>query len=359
MSSGALSILGWCFLPSMVSGWVQSFWYSITIRAGDPRPPPGSPRYVKHQRIIQALVISVYLVYTVVEADYEISRAGNFYSALGVTPDASDREIKSRFRRLAAIHHPDKSTASAETSTSADFFIMLKTAADTLADPAKRFAYDRFGPGVHEWKHCTTIFDFLQRGVADRFVPHYLGTAVVLYIFGFFGIMDTGRLWRWMLLVSMAVVEVTLLTRPVMPTAFSRVMNPLLGLLVGRAPYVQFQVIALLRRLSITIAIALAQLTPVLFPSNGAAAKAEAALSQSLGRMQALTVGLEKEVSAVLNVEFAPFKDDVGLINMLRGQVQDWLVQNTIRSDPMVVDAMGNTLRKRRSDAPHGARGTT
>ncbi|KAL5594462.1 hypothetical protein BROUX41_001395 [Berkeleyomyces rouxiae] len=358
MSSGALSILGWWFLPGMVSGWIQSLWYTLTIRAGDPHPPPGSPRYVLHRRIIQGLVIATYLVYTIIEADYEISRSGNFYTALGVTPAASDREIKSRFRRLAAIHHPDKATGPDDDAHSADFFMMLKTAADTLTDPAKRFAYDRFGAGVHEWKHCITIYDFLQRGVTDRLLPHYLGTAMVLYILGFFGLMDTGRFWRWLLLVTMAVAEATLLTRPALPALFANVMNPVFALVAGRAPYVQFQVIALLRRLSITVAIALAQLAPVLFPDDGSTDKAEVALAQGLARLEGIAGTLDKEVTAVMNVEFAPFKDDATMITALKGQVKDWLVQNTIRSDPMVVDAMGTSLRRRRLDAPHGARGT-
>ncbi|KAL2889804.1 Chaperone protein DnaJ [Ceratocystis lukuohia] len=358
-SSGALSILGWWFLPSMVSGWIQSLWYTLTIRAGSPHPAPGSPRHTLHRRIIQALVISTYLLYTILEADYEISRTGNFYTALGVTPTASDREIKSRFRRLAAIHHPDKSSVGpTDGPGSADFFIMLKTAVDTLTDPAKRFAYDRFGAGVHEWKHCTTVYDYLQRGAMDRLVPHYLGAAMLLYILGFFGLMENGRFWRWLLMAMMSVAEITLLTRPTLPRIFANVMNPMLALVAGRAPYVQFQVIALLRRLSITVAIALAQLGPVLFPNDGSTSKAEVALAQGLGRLEGVAGGLDKEITAVMNVEFAPFKDDTSMITALKGQIKDWLVQNTIRSDPMVVDAMGTSLRRRRPDAPHGARGT-
>ncbi|KKF96106.1 hypothetical protein CFO_g1546 [Ceratocystis platani] len=235
---------------------------------------------------------------------------------------------------------------------------MLKTAVDTLTDPAKRFAYDRFGAGVHEWKHCTTVYDYLQRGAMDRLVPHYLGAAMLLYILGFFGLMENGRFWRWLLMAMMSVAEITLLTRPTLPRIFANVMNPMLALVAGRAPYVQFQVIALLRRLSITVAIALAQLGPVLFPNDGSTSKAEVALAQGLGRLEGVAGGLDKEITAVMNVEFAPFKDDTSMITALKGQIKDWLVQNTIRSDPMVVDAMGTSLRRRRPDAPHGARGT-
>ena len=84
----------------MVTGWVQSIYYGISIRAGEPKPPPGSPRYVKHRRRINILVIAVYLLYTIYEADWQMRRAGDFYSDLGVTPAVEDRVIKSKFRRL-------------------------------------------------------------------------------------------------------------------------------------------------------------------------------------------------------------------------------------------------------------------
>lgn len=84
----------------LVTGWVQSIYYGVTIRAGDPKPQPGSPRHLKHRRRIHILVVLTYLLYTIVEADYEIRRAGNFYQDLGLSPDVDDKAIKSKFRRL-------------------------------------------------------------------------------------------------------------------------------------------------------------------------------------------------------------------------------------------------------------------
>lgn len=84
----------------MVTGWVQTIYYGITIRAGDPKPQPGSAQYIKHRRRIHILVISAYLLYTIYEADWDIRRQGDFYQDLGLTPDVEEREIKSKFRRL-------------------------------------------------------------------------------------------------------------------------------------------------------------------------------------------------------------------------------------------------------------------
>ena len=77
-------------------------YYGITVRAGDPKPQPGSPRYIKHRRRIHTAVIVAYLLYTIFEADYWIRQAGDFYQHLGVSPGVDEKIIKSKFRRLQA-----------------------------------------------------------------------------------------------------------------------------------------------------------------------------------------------------------------------------------------------------------------
>lgn len=100
MSTTILSYAGWAFLPNLVTGWLQSIYYGITVRAGDPKPQPGTPRYMKHKRRIHMIVIISYLCYTLYEADYWVQQQGDFYQALGVTSDVDEKAIKSRFRRL-------------------------------------------------------------------------------------------------------------------------------------------------------------------------------------------------------------------------------------------------------------------
>jgi hypothetical protein len=46
------------------------------------------------------LVIVAYLLYTIYEADWQLQQEGNFYSLLGVPPDAEEKKIQSQFRRL-------------------------------------------------------------------------------------------------------------------------------------------------------------------------------------------------------------------------------------------------------------------
>lgn len=84
----------------LITNYLHSFYYSLTIRAGSPKPQPGSPTFAKHRRRIYITVIVAFLLYQLYETDWEIQRAGDFYTDLGVPYDADDRAIQSRFRKL-------------------------------------------------------------------------------------------------------------------------------------------------------------------------------------------------------------------------------------------------------------------
>ncbi|KAI1331889.1 hypothetical protein F5Y16DRAFT_246680 [Xylariaceae sp. FL0255] len=373
MSTNALSLLGWMFLPSLVSGWVQSIYYGLTIRAGDPRPPPQSARFQQHRRRIHTLVIVIYLLYTIYEADWELRRAGTFYGDLGVPFGASERDIKSRFRRLAALHHPDKVShndggagagngGGGVGSGSESFFIHLKLASDTLTDAAKRFAYERFGADVttNGWRNCASVKDYVVQGLQTQVLPHYAVAAAGLYGLGFLGYLETGRYWRWVSLVVLCAFEAHAVTRPKFPFVIESIVNPLITRLSpGHPPYLPFQAVALARRIIITIYIAIGQLGPIWQAQQAReAAAGQEALAKGLERLEATVKSLDVDATRLMDLEMAPFVNDPEVVRDLRSKLKEWLVQNTIRADPMVRDALGRSLQKRRVDAPAGARGT-
>jgi len=64
-------------------------------------------------------------------------RNPDFYTALGVSAEATPDEITRAYRRLARQQHPD-----ANPEATADGFAMLATAYDVLRDPERRRRYD-------------------------------------------------------------------------------------------------------------------------------------------------------------------------------------------------------------------------
>ncbi|KAK1827834.1 chaperone protein DnaJ [Podospora conica] len=366
--SGLLSLFGWTFLPNLVTGWTQSLYYSITIRAGDPKPQPGSPRFAEHRRRIHIFVVTLYLLYTLYEADYDLRLASSFHHDLGVPLTATDRDIKSRFRRLAALHHPDKkSPSSASAADINNYFVHLQTAADTLSNPARRFAYERFGPEILGWPHCSTIRDYVLHG-AQSIVAHYAAAAAALYGLGLLGYLDYGRFERWLVLAGLFVFELHTVTRPTFPAVLRAVVNPVMGWLKvqGRAPfYLPFQAVALARKGSVAVFIAFSQIGPLLWADTsqgqiqvgGSAASEEKALRVGLERLEGVVKGLDADATRLLETEMAPFAGDEEVLATVKAKIKEWLVQNTIRSDPMVRDALGRSFMKRRVDAPAGAKG--
>jgi molecular chaperone DnaJ len=68
------------------------------------------------------------------------SRLPNYYATLGISNDATQEEIKIRFRQLAKEYHPDK-TKDQKTS---EIFAEITKAYEILSDEEKRKTYDRY-----------------------------------------------------------------------------------------------------------------------------------------------------------------------------------------------------------------------
>ncbi|MBS0289360.1 MAG: molecular chaperone DnaJ [Proteobacteria bacterium] len=66
----------------------------------------------------------------------------DFYEILGVSPDASDAEIKKAYKRMAMKYHPDKTGGD---KAAEEKFKDVTHAYDVLSNPQKRRAYDQYG----------------------------------------------------------------------------------------------------------------------------------------------------------------------------------------------------------------------
>ena len=71
----------------------------------------------------------------------------DFYDVLGVGRSATDKDLKSAFRKLAKDYHPDKNP---DDATAEQRFKEINEAYETLKDPQRRAAYDQFGHAAFE-----------------------------------------------------------------------------------------------------------------------------------------------------------------------------------------------------------------
>ena len=84
--------------------------------------------------------------------------AKDFYETLGVKRGASEKEIRSAYRKLARKHHPD---VNPNDKAAEALFKQINAAHDVLSDPEKRHKYDKYGDN---WERA----DDIERAQAAR-----------------------------------------------------------------------------------------------------------------------------------------------------------------------------------------------
>nr|WP_067056218.1 J domain-containing protein [Mucilaginibacter sp. L294] len=71
----------------------------------------------------------------------------DYYKILGIDKGATEKEIKSAYRKMARKHHPDLNPNNAEAEKQ---FKQVNEANEVLSDPEKRKKYDKYG---ENWQH--------------------------------------------------------------------------------------------------------------------------------------------------------------------------------------------------------------
>ena len=104
----------------------------------------------------------------------------DYYSILGVSRDASEREIKQAYRRLARKYHPDVNPGDKSAEAK---FKQINEAYEVLSDKEKRQKYDQFGD---QWQYADQFaragwqqapsWDFSQGGTRIYFGEGDLGS---------------------------------------------------------------------------------------------------------------------------------------------------------------------------------------
>lgn len=142
-------------------------------------------------------------------------------------------------------------------STFVDTFVRIRAAHEILSDPVLKIAYDRFGPDVVICSTCKTNRDFVNNGLTSYY-PFYFGSGLVLALMSVVGKGQFGRYWRFVVLFSMAALELIMVTRP----------EPLWILSWIMPNRVTFEQVIILHQIFVSSFIAISQIGPILVPSK-------------------------------------------------------------------------------------------
>ncbi|KAL9115926.1 MAG: hypothetical protein Q9227_000294 [Pyrenula ochraceoflavens] len=332
--------LAWSYLPNLITGILHSIYYKVTVSAGRRPPQPGQPEWQKHRRRINVLILCLYLVYTVAQSLYDIRLQGDFYRDLGIATDASEKEIKKRFRRLAAQHHPDKVQGNGQDMD----FVHLRLAQDTLIEPAKRYAYDRFGSRILSERHekLVTIREYVYEGLKTM-SPVYIGDGLMLVLTNYLILSKWGRFWRYFAVAALALLELYLLTHswsppPWLCTTVSLIHRGLPDLL---PPHIlPFQLLEVARKLSMSLNIFISRLAPPEAQQKGKDTFISPQQEQQIQQNAALAIAMDAEATGLLTLGLTPFRQDPERVKLLRRGMKDGMVVNALRNSPEIKDAM-------------------
>lgn len=293
------------------------------------------------------------MLYTIVQSLYDIRIAGDFYTSLDLPTDSSEQEIKRRFRRLAARLHPDKLKGNAPEDFETGF-VSLKIAQDTLLDPAKRFAYDRFGPKItlHEHGSLKTFREYVYAGLQDS-LPEYVGSAIMMIVMNYFWLPKWGQFWRYLAFASMALLELYLLTHEWSPPL--SLLNATLWLqrrLPNLLPphILPFQLIGLGHKILFSLNIFISRLAPPdAQHGNGLAIPQQQ--EQQIQWIANAAAKMDAETTGLLQLGLAPFRGNKENVQSLRRGMKDGMVLSALRNSPEVRETVTKKLERQRLQA--------
>ncbi|WVQ70933.1 hypothetical protein IAR50_000458 [Cryptococcus sp. DSM 104548] len=327
------------FLPSSITTILLPH-LSTNLPAIFPPAPKGSPVYARNYRVAFTGVICVWQAYAFFKDGLG---SEGWYELLGVTKDADDDELKKAFRLIARQHHPDRAGPGSD-----DFFIAARKAYETLSDPVKRYAYDRFGPQSIEWK-AASVREYIYMGLQGS-LGFYVVSGIIMFALAVVGKARAGSYWVHTLFASLLAIEFSLILSPALhsPSALVTFLIPRQFLLKP-----QFLQIALLHRLFTALSITISQLAGV-WSDNSSLTKARE--EQEWQLVTDRLIRLNEQALEEFHADIIPLMSQ-GNPNQMAGLIQDSmenvLYDRVLQSHPQIRETY-REARIRAYQTPHG-----
>jgi curved DNA-binding protein CbpA len=304
-----------------------------------------------------------YFLFIIYEVDYHMQLSSTAYSDLGVPISASESDIQSRFRKLTVRYHPDKIAGrGVDTNKATEFYVHLKHMRDIVLDPAKRFAYDRFGPDVlSKCSNCLTIKEYTWHALSVTLVT-YGALGAFLLGANALGFLKDGAYWRYLSLLAVATYEVRTALRPDHPSFLVSWLNPLLVTTGTRPAYLPFQLTTVVRKAALSAAQFLGLLIPLWRDdpqkrTRSTAEDSEEARHQQIDRLENAVRDSAMHASRLVDLESTPYKQNERAKSDLKEAMKMYMMQNAVHMDRDVRNAIGQSYARRRAGVPHGAQG--
>ncbi|RSH90380.1 hypothetical protein EHS25_000985 [Saitozyma podzolica] len=319
----AFAPLLWALLPSQLTHLALPYLTS-SLPSLFPPAARGSPLYARNFRWAFSGIVVGYLALSFVREGGD-GAVEDWYALLGVNREADDETLRKAFRGLSRTYHPDRAGSAHERT-----FILIRLAYETLSDPVKRYAYDRFGPDIVGWK-CASVAEFMRTGVLHS-SGFYLASAGFMLLLALLGKAREAAYWRNILFVLLLFLELTLLFSPAPLTSSLPLPINLLLLLVDRGRP-QFLQIRLLHRVFTTLSIALTQLASVWCPPP----EDDAAV---IDQLASLVRAVEAEAVGAFQGEVVPMlsrtNDPVGMERAIQAEMGQVMLDRTLSSHPQI-----------------------
>ncbi|KAL1822886.1 hypothetical protein ACET3Z_009664 [Daucus carota] len=102
--------------------------------------------------------------------DQSVSTNASLYEVLGIQMGASRHEIKTAYRSLARVMHPDVASSSGrgDSTSSAEAFLRISAAYNTLSDAQKRAEYDLQMLRTRSPRYSASAVTSMHRGYTSQ-----------------------------------------------------------------------------------------------------------------------------------------------------------------------------------------------